>query len=112
MMKQLTLLGFFTSKTGMTETLRHVPVPGHYDGACPIKKAIRPGQNNNIITIGLLHQILIMKYDRRKFLTIDGCRSFWACLGGIGKQVLAFLDGSGGKKEDKILWTSIMVGQR
>jgi len=33
MMKQLTLLGFFTSKTGMTETLRHMPVPGKYDGA-------------------------------------------------------------------------------
>ena len=35
MMKQLTLLGFFTSKTGMTETLRHLPVPGKYDGAFP-----------------------------------------------------------------------------
>jgi len=32
MMKQLTLFGFFTSKTGMTETLRHTPVPGKYDG--------------------------------------------------------------------------------
>lgn len=32
MMKQLTLLGFFTSKTGMTETLRHIPIPGKYDG--------------------------------------------------------------------------------
>ncbi len=38
MMKQLTLLGFFTSKTGMTETLRHVPVPGKYDGAVPYTK--------------------------------------------------------------------------
>ena len=38
MMKQLTLLGFFTSKTGMTETLRHVPVPGRYDGAMPYVK--------------------------------------------------------------------------
>jgi hypothetical protein len=35
MMKQLTLLGFFTSETGMTETLRHVPVPGRYDGEAP-----------------------------------------------------------------------------
>jgi hypothetical protein len=35
MMKQLTLWGFFTSETGMTETLRHVPVPGSYDGAVP-----------------------------------------------------------------------------
>lgn len=38
MMKQLTLWGFFTSKTGMTETLRHIPVPGKYDGALPYKK--------------------------------------------------------------------------
>ena len=38
MMKQLTLFGFFTSKTGMTETLRYIPVPGKYDGAFPYKK--------------------------------------------------------------------------
>ena len=38
MMKQLTLWGFFTSKTGMTETLRHQPVPGKFDGAFPYKK--------------------------------------------------------------------------
>ena len=38
MMKQLTLLGFFTSKQGATEALRYVPVPGKYDGAFPYKK--------------------------------------------------------------------------
>ena len=38
LMKQLTLLGFFTSKTGATETLRHKQVPGKYDGALPYKK--------------------------------------------------------------------------
>lgn len=38
MMKQLILLGFFTSETGMTETLRHVPVPGRYDGSAPYTK--------------------------------------------------------------------------
>ena len=38
MMKQLTLFGFFTSKTGATETLRHIQVPGKYDGAFPYKK--------------------------------------------------------------------------
>lgn len=38
MIKQLTLLGFFTSQTGMTETLRHVPVPGRYDGEFPYAK--------------------------------------------------------------------------
>ncbi len=38
MMKQLTLWGFFTSKTGMTETLRYLPIPGRYDGALPYAK--------------------------------------------------------------------------
>lgn len=38
MMKQLTLFGFFTSKTGATETLRHVPVPGKYEGSVAYKK--------------------------------------------------------------------------
>ncbi len=38
MMKQMTLHGFFSSKTGMTETLRHIPVPGKYDGAFPYAK--------------------------------------------------------------------------
>lgn len=38
MMKQLTLFGFFSSKTGMTETLRHVPSPGRYDGSAPYTK--------------------------------------------------------------------------
>lgn len=35
MIKQLTLWGFFTSKTGMTETLKYVPVPGKYQGDVP-----------------------------------------------------------------------------
>jgi hypothetical protein len=38
MMKQLTLLGFFTSKPGATQVLRHIPVPGKYDGNYPYKK--------------------------------------------------------------------------
>ncbi len=38
MLKQLTLMGFFTSKTGMTETLRHVPIPGKFDGNYPYAK--------------------------------------------------------------------------
>jgi hypothetical protein len=38
MIKQLTLWGFFTSKTGSTETLRHIPVPGKYDGNYTYKK--------------------------------------------------------------------------
>jgi Gluconate 2-dehydrogenase subunit 3 len=38
MMKQLTLLGFFTSEVGATQALRYLPVPGRYDGNVPYKK--------------------------------------------------------------------------
>ncbi|TWR28987.1 gluconate 2-dehydrogenase subunit 3 family protein [Mucilaginibacter pallidiroseus] len=38
MMKQLTLLGFFTSEVGATKALRYLPVPGKYDGNYPYKK--------------------------------------------------------------------------
>jgi hypothetical protein len=38
MMKQLTLLGFFTSEVGATKALRYLPVPGRYDGDVPYKK--------------------------------------------------------------------------
>jgi hypothetical protein len=38
MMKELTLLGYFTSKEGCTQALRYVPVPGRYDGCIPYKK--------------------------------------------------------------------------
>lgn len=38
MMKQLTLWGYFSSKPGATQQLRHLPVPGKYDGAYPYKK--------------------------------------------------------------------------
>ena len=41
MMKQLTLFGFFTSKPGATQALRHIAVPGKYDGALPYKKGDR-----------------------------------------------------------------------
>jgi hypothetical protein len=40
MMKQLTLLGYFTSEIGATKVLRHVAVPGHYEACVPLK----PGQ--------------------------------------------------------------------
>ena len=43
MMKQLTLLGYFTSEPGATKALRYLPVPGRYEGCIPYKKAIRPG---------------------------------------------------------------------
>ena len=38
MMKELTLLGYFTSEIGHTQARRHVPVPGRYDGCIPYKK--------------------------------------------------------------------------
>jgi hypothetical protein len=38
MMKQLTLLGFFTSEVGATKAVRYIPVPGRFDGCIPYKK--------------------------------------------------------------------------
>jgi hypothetical protein len=38
MIKQLTLLGFFTSEVGATKALRYIAVPGKYDGNYPYKK--------------------------------------------------------------------------
>jgi hypothetical protein len=38
MIKQLTLMGYFTSKPGATQALRYVAVPGRYDGCIPYKK--------------------------------------------------------------------------
>lgn len=38
MMKELTLLGFFTSEVGATKALRYVAVPGKYEGTIPYKK--------------------------------------------------------------------------
>jgi hypothetical protein len=40
MMKQLTLLGYFSSELGSTKALSHVAVPGHYEACVPLK----PGQ--------------------------------------------------------------------
>ncbi|KAA8483792.1 gluconate 2-dehydrogenase subunit 3-like protein [Arcticibacter tournemirensis] len=41
MMKQLTLLGFFTSEVGATKALRYVAIPGKYDGCTTYKKGDR-----------------------------------------------------------------------
>lgn len=41
MLKQLTLLGYFTSETGCTKALRYIEVPGHFDGNLPYKKGDR-----------------------------------------------------------------------
>jgi hypothetical protein len=40
MMKQLTLLGYFSSEIGSTKALRHVAVPGRYEACIPLE----PGQ--------------------------------------------------------------------
>ena len=38
LMKELTLLGYFSSEVGATQALRYVPVPGKYEGCIPYKK--------------------------------------------------------------------------
>ena len=34
-MKELTLVGYYTSEIGATHELRHAPVPGHFEGCVP-----------------------------------------------------------------------------
>jgi hypothetical protein len=41
MMKELTLLGYFTSEIGATQALRYVESPGRYEGCIPYKKGDR-----------------------------------------------------------------------
>jgi Gluconate 2-dehydrogenase subunit 3 len=41
MMKQLTLLGYFSSEVGATQAMRFVEVPGRYDGNAPYQKGDR-----------------------------------------------------------------------
>jgi len=38
LMKELTLLGYFTSEIGATQALRYVAIPGRYEGCIPYKK--------------------------------------------------------------------------
>ncbi len=38
MLKQLTLLGYFSSEIGATKALRYIETPGKFDGAFPYKK--------------------------------------------------------------------------
>lgn len=38
MMKELTILGYFSSELGCTKALRFAEVPGRFDGAAPYKK--------------------------------------------------------------------------
>ncbi len=41
LMKELTLLGYFTSEVGATQALRYVESPGKYEGCIPYKKGDR-----------------------------------------------------------------------
>jgi hypothetical protein len=41
MLKQLTLLGYFTSETGCTRALRYIETPGSYDGDVAYRKGDR-----------------------------------------------------------------------
>lgn len=40
-MKELTILGYFTSEIGSTQALRYVETPGRYDGSAPYKPGDR-----------------------------------------------------------------------
>lgn len=46
-LKQLTLLGYFTSEIGCTQALRFVEVPGGYDGNAPYQ----PGDRNWFVEV-------------------------------------------------------------
>jgi len=46
MMKELTLIGYFTSEVGATQALRYLPVPGRYDGNMAYKKGDRAWATN------------------------------------------------------------------
>lgn len=41
MIKQLTLFGFFTSEVGGTQVLRHIAIPGRYEGCMPYEEGDR-----------------------------------------------------------------------
>lgn len=41
MVKQLTLLGYFSAEIGATQALRYVAIPGKYEGCVPYKKGDR-----------------------------------------------------------------------
>ncbi len=41
MLKQLTVIGYFTSEIGATKALRYVETPGSFDGSAPYKKGDR-----------------------------------------------------------------------
>ena len=38
LIKELTVLGYFTSEIGATQSLSHISIPGKYEGCIPLKK--------------------------------------------------------------------------
>ncbi len=46
MIKELTLLGFFTSEIGCTKAMRYIETPGSYDGNVPYKKGDKAWANS------------------------------------------------------------------
>jgi hypothetical protein len=46
MIKELTLLGFFTSEVGSTKAMRYIETPGKYDGNVPYKKGDKAWANS------------------------------------------------------------------
>ncbi len=78
MMKQLTILGYFTSETGATKALRYLPVPGKFDGCYPYKTGDKAGLYNKIYHS---FKINCMTYSRRKFLTQSGLVTAGALMG-------------------------------
>lgn len=41
MMKEITLMGYFTSEPGATKAMRYIQTPGYYNGSLPYKKGDR-----------------------------------------------------------------------
>ena len=42
MVRELTLLGYFSSRVGITENMEYVPVPGAYHGCVPVSQLSKP----------------------------------------------------------------------
>ena len=47
MMKELALLGFFTSEVGCTKALRYIESPGRYDPCAPHRPGDPPGRSQS-----------------------------------------------------------------
>jgi hypothetical protein len=48
MVKELTILGYYTSEYVMTNMLDHHPVPGRYDGCIPFDQEGKLYVDNNV----------------------------------------------------------------